>query len=167
MSHCEKNEEELSCLKTCEESDVQRQLLDLGRKVKILTCSNITAATKIYNCVLGTQLLPECVAKNCKNEIDALNVEVEKRAQQGERVLPGKQFCSLESCNRGCMKKILPLTCGEKSFSLYTSITDMANIVQSLSMFETKPSSENGILCIDRPISESAEEGTENYENER
>ena len=74
---------------------------------------------------------------------------------------------SLESCSRGCMKKILPLACGEKSFSLYTNINDMANIVQSLTIFETKPPSENGILCIDRPIPETPEEETEDYEDEK
>ena len=69
------------------------------------------------------------------------------------------------------MKKILPMTCGEKSFSLYTSVNDMANIIQSLNMFETKPPSENGILCIDRPISdiveEVEEEMEEDYEDEK
>uniref|UniRef100_A0A914CCR9 Uncharacterized protein n=1 Tax=Acrobeloides nanus TaxID=290746 RepID=A0A914CCR9_9BILA len=166
MSYCEKSDEELSCLKTCPESDVQRQLLDLGMKVNSLACSNVTAAGKTYNCVLGTPLLSVCISQNCMPEINALDQEVEKRAQQGEHVIPGKQFCSLESCSRGCMKKILPLACGEKSFSLYTSINDMANIVQSLTMFETKPPSENGILCIDRPIPETPEEETENYEDE-
>ena len=74
---------------------------------------------------------------------------------------------SLESCSRGCMKKILPITCGEKSFSLFTSVNDMANIIQALNMFETKPPSENGILCIDRPISDTVEEEIEDdYEDE-
>lgn len=65
---------------------------------------------------------------------------------------PFKLFFSLEECSHGCMKKILPLTCGEQSFSLYTNIKDMASIVQSLAMFEEKPSTEHGILCIDRPF---------------
>uniref|UniRef100_A0A914DL05 Uncharacterized protein n=1 Tax=Acrobeloides nanus TaxID=290746 RepID=A0A914DL05_9BILA len=166
MSYCEKSDEELSCLKTCTESDVQRQLLDLGMKVKILTCFNVTDAVKTYNCVLENQVLPESVSYNCKPEINALDEEVEKRAQQGEQVIPGKQFCSLESCSRGWMKKILPMTCGEKSFSLYTSINDMANIVHSLNMFETKPLSEDGILCIDRPISDTVEEVEEEMEED-
>uniref|UniRef100_A0A914CGN5 Uncharacterized protein n=1 Tax=Acrobeloides nanus TaxID=290746 RepID=A0A914CGN5_9BILA len=132
-------------------------------KVKTLTCSNITVAVKTHNCVLGTQLLQECVAENCKTELKELSKAVEERAQQGEHVIPGKQFCSLDSCSRKCMKKILPMSCGEESFSLYTNINDMANIVQSLTLFETKPSSENGILCIDRPIPGT----TGNYENDK
>uniref|UniRef100_A0A914DWT9 Uncharacterized protein n=1 Tax=Acrobeloides nanus TaxID=290746 RepID=A0A914DWT9_9BILA len=136
-------------------------------KVNVLTCLNVTAAAKAYNCVLGTQLLPECVAETCQPEINALNEAMEKRAQQGEHVIPGKPFCSLESCSHVCMRKILPMACGEESFPLYTSINDLANVVQALTMFETKPQSENGILCIDRPILETAEEEMENYEDEK
>jgi hypothetical protein len=53
------------------------------------------------------------------------------------------------------MMKILPETCGAHSFSLYKGLSDFANIVQDLLMFDEKPLSENGILCNDQPIPQS------------
>jgi hypothetical protein len=41
--------EELTYLEMCPESDVKKQLLELGKNVELLACSNITGAWALKN----------------------------------------------------------------------------------------------------------------------
>uniref|UniRef100_A0A914C9S8 Uncharacterized protein n=1 Tax=Acrobeloides nanus TaxID=290746 RepID=A0A914C9S8_9BILA len=102
--------------------------------------------------------MPNCITQNCKHEVVQMSLAMEMRAQEGDRVIPGKEFCSLENCTYRCMKQILPETCGEHSALMHKSLSDFANIVQDLLMFDEKPHHENGILCVDRPIPETLED---------
>uniref|UniRef100_A0A914DHI7 Chondroitin proteoglycan 4 domain-containing protein n=1 Tax=Acrobeloides nanus TaxID=290746 RepID=A0A914DHI7_9BILA len=156
--HCSKSQEELTCLEACPESDVKSQLLELGTKVEHLACSNVAAAVKTYKCVLRNEDIPDCVAQNCKQELKDMSSAIKLRIKNGERVIPGKEFCSLENCNHRCKKQLLPDACGEHSFSLYKSLSDFSNIVQALLTFDVDPQNKNGLLCIDRPLPEISED---------
>uniref|UniRef100_A0A914EC64 Uncharacterized protein n=1 Tax=Acrobeloides nanus TaxID=290746 RepID=A0A914EC64_9BILA len=158
IDYCSKSQEELTCLEACPGSDVKKQLSKLGKNVELLACSNITAAVKTYNCVLRNEETPDCVIRNCKQEIEDMSSAIKLRAKNGERVIPGKEFCSIENCSQRCLKQFLPDVCGEQSFSLYKNLSDFANIIQALLMYDVKPQSEHGLLCIDRPLPETFED---------
>uniref|UniRef100_A0A914CJS0 Uncharacterized protein n=1 Tax=Acrobeloides nanus TaxID=290746 RepID=A0A914CJS0_9BILA len=156
--YCSKSLEELTCLETCPGSDVKKQLLELGKSVELLACSNVTATVNSYKCVLRNKEIPDCVTQNCEQENKDMSSAIKLRIQNGERVIPGKEFCSIENCTQRCMKQLLPDSCGKHSFSLYKNLNDFSNIVQTLLMFDVKPQSEHGLLCIDRPLPEMFED---------